>query len=78
MFESIPEIFISIEDTSGKQVTNRQVVDGVYTGTFKGSNRNGYGVLLNNDFSLFEGAWSNNMKHGHGRLITTDGTIIEG
>jgi hypothetical protein len=39
--------------------------------------RHGYGILLRNDGSKFEGYWRNDIFNGWGRFIDYDGTLIE-
>ncbi len=54
------------------------IIPSFYTGEVNINNqRHGYGILLKNDGSKYEGHWKNNIFNGWGRFIDYDGTLIE-
>ena len=54
------------------------IIPSFYTGQVNINNqRHGFGMLLKNDGSKYEGHWKNNIFNGWGRFIDYDGTLIE-
>jgi hypothetical protein len=54
------------------------IIPSFYTGEVNINNeRHGYGILLKNDGTKYEGHWKNNIFNGWGRFIDYDGTLIE-
>ena len=54
------------------------IIPSFYTGQVNINNqRHGFGILLKNDGSKYEGHWKNNIFNGWGRFIDYDGTLIE-
>ncbi len=54
------------------------IIPSFYTGEVNiNYERHGYGILLRNDGTKFEGHWKKNIFSGWGRLIDYDGTLIE-
>jgi len=50
-----------------------------YRGNFnKDFQKHGYGVLINKDYSLYEGNWENDKACGFGRFIDSSGNYYEG
>ena len=54
--------------------------DGKYEGEWnlKTQKREGKGVQVWHDGSIYEGQWLNDMAHGEGRLVHADGDVYEG
>ena len=40
--------------------------------------RQGIGIEISENYSIYEGWWKNDKKHGLGRLVDADGTVYEG
>ena len=67
-----------------KDIQNRKesvlgaTIDGIYEGSFKNNQRNGYGVMFYTDGSLYKGNWIADLREGYGVFYGVDGSHYRG
>lgn len=49
-----------------------------YTGEWKGTFRDGYGIQVWQNGASYEGQWVNNMAHGKGKFLYVNGDVYKG